>query len=59
MSAPRPDADPAAFTCEWCDDTTADGWSLDGPNGWWVPTCHDCRTHGGILPAGEVSSSAN
>jgi hypothetical protein len=45
MHHDRPDADPAAYTCEDCLEETADGWTLrlDAPDGPWIPTCWDCR----------------
>lgn len=38
---PKPDADPAAYTCEWCEEETADGFTWDA--GEWCPSCEACR----------------
>ena len=56
MTAPRPDADPGAFTCEWCEDGAADGYSPHAVESWWVPTCADCRAEGGTVTPREVAA---
>jgi hypothetical protein len=56
MAAPRPDADPAAYTCEWCEEETADGFSLEGDL--WTPTCSDCRHYGGTVHKGHTPAPA-
>ena len=37
---PRPDAEPAAYTCEECEEETADQFAW--LRGEWVPVCEEC-----------------